>query len=93
MSGAFEAFAWANTQVAERRRPDQPLIRLMDGQKSLWEAADGCLQSVPAGKTGDILNILHVSQYVWRAAGVFYGAFDWMSYFQLVNDYPVATKC
>lgn len=71
VSGAFEAFCWADTQVAQRRRPNQPLIRLMDGQKSLWDVADACLESVPATHTVDILDILHVSQYVWRAAGAF----------------------
>jgi hypothetical protein len=69
--GAFEAFCWADSQVAQRRRPHQPLIRLMDGQKSLWDVADMCLESVPAIETVDILDILHVSQYVWRAAGAF----------------------
>jgi hypothetical protein len=71
--GAFEAFCWAESQVAQRRRPNQPLIRLMDGQKSLWGVADACLESVPPAQTIDILDVLHVSQYVWRAAGAFYG--------------------
>lgn len=74
--GSFEAFCWADTQVAQRRRTNQPLIRLMDGQKSLWDAADACLESVPSTHTVDILDILHVSQYVWRAAGAFYSAFE-----------------
>ena len=74
--GSFEVFCWANNQVAQRRRPNQPLIRLMDGQKSLWDVADMCLESVPATQTVDILDILHVSQYVWRAAGVFHSAFE-----------------
>jgi hypothetical protein len=74
--GAFEAFGWANNQVAQRRRPNQLLIRLMDGQKSLWDVADACLESVPATQTVDILDILHVSQYVWRAAGAFHKAFE-----------------
>jgi hypothetical protein len=73
---AFEAFCWANHQVAQRRQPDQPLLRLMDGQKSLWDTADVCLESVPATKTVDILDILHVSEYVWRAAGAFFSAFE-----------------
>ncbi len=34
--------------------------------------ADACLESVPHTQTVDILDILHVSQYVWRAAGAFY---------------------
>jgi hypothetical protein len=74
--GAFEAFGWANNQVAQRHRPNQLLIRLMDGQKSLWDVADACLESVPATQNVDILDILHVSQYVWRAAGAFHSAFE-----------------
>jgi hypothetical protein len=74
--GSFEAFSWANEEVARRRRRNQPLIRIMDGQKSLWEVADACLESVPIKETIDILDVLHVSQYVWRAAGVFHGTFE-----------------
>ena len=43
----------------------------MDGQASLWDAADLCLE-VPPEDTIDILDILHVSSYVWRAAKVLY---------------------
>ena len=74
--GAFAAFGWANHQVAQRRRPNQLLLRLMDGQKSLWDVADACLEAVPAPQTVDILDILHVSQYVWRAAAAFPSAFE-----------------
>lgn len=71
VSGTTEAFSWAAVQVEARRRPGQPLIRLMDGQESLWETADACLP-VPAEETVDILDILHVSSQVWRAAKVLY---------------------
>ena len=74
--GSFEAFAWASQQVALRRRPNQPVLRLMDGQKSLWDVADVCLESVPRDQIIDILDILHVSQYAWRAAAVFHSAFE-----------------
>ena len=30
----------------KRWRPGQPVIRLMDGQKSLWTAADACLEEL-----------------------------------------------
>lgn len=76
VSGSFEAFAWASQQVAQRRRPNQPVLRLMDGQKSLWDVADVCLEDVPREQIIDILDILHVSQYVWRAAAVFHSAFE-----------------
>jgi len=70
-NGTIEAFCWANAQIDLRRRAGQKVLRLMDGQVSLWDAADLCLE-VPAEDTIDILDILHVSSYVWRAAKVFY---------------------
>jgi len=76
VSGAFEAFSWAEQQVATRLQPQQPLVRLMDGQPSLWTAAEACLESAPADGTVDILDILHVSSYVWRAAKVFHTTFE-----------------
>ena len=69
VSSAFEAFAWAAEQVAERQQPDQPLIRLMDGQGSLWDAADACLE---CESDADILDIIHVAGYVRRAAKAFH---------------------
>ena len=70
-NGTIEAFCWAEEQIDARRRAGQKVLRLMDGQVSLWDAADNCL-SVPPEDTVDILDILHVSSYVWRAAKVFY---------------------
>ncbi|MGA2035149.1 MAG: ISKra4 family transposase, partial [Thermoguttaceae bacterium] len=70
-NGTIEAFLWAEEQIAARRRLGQKLLRLMDGQASLWHAADNCL-NVPAEDIIDILDILHVSSYVWKAAKVFY---------------------
>lgn len=72
VSGAFEVFSWADEQVAQRRRPNQLLIRLLDGQRSLMDMSNVSLESVPAGEIVDILDILHVSQHVWSAAGAFY---------------------
>ncbi len=70
-NGTIEAFCWANEQIDLRRRPGQKVLRLMDGQASLWNAADLSLE-VPPDEIIDILDILHVSSYVWRAAKVFY---------------------
>jgi hypothetical protein len=69
-NGTIEAFCWAEEQIIARRRPGQKVLRLMDGQASLWDVADNCL-TVPEEDTIDILDILHVSSYVWRAAKVF----------------------
>ncbi len=70
-SGPLEAFAWAAGQIETRRVPGQTVIRLMDGQPSLWSAAAACV-SLPAAETVEILDILHVASYVWRAAKVFH---------------------
>jgi hypothetical protein len=70
-NGILEALGWADEQIDARRRPGQKVLRLMDGQASLWDAADNCL-NVPPEDTIDILDILHVSSYIWRAAKVFY---------------------
>ena len=73
ISGPIEALTWASQQVAQRRRPDQPLLRLMDGQTSLWDAADLCLaEEIEGGNVVDILDILHGSSYVSRTAKVFH---------------------
>jgi hypothetical protein len=70
-NGTIDAFAWASQQIAGRRRLGQKVLRLMDGQASLWEAANLCLE-LPAEEMVDILDILHASSYVWRAAKAFY---------------------
>jgi hypothetical protein len=70
-NGTIEAFGWADEQIDARRHAGQKVLRLMDGQASLWDAADNCL-NVPPEETIDILDILHVSSYIWRAAKVFY---------------------
>ena len=70
-NGTLDAFAWASQQIATRRRPGQKVLRLMDGQTSLWEAANLCLE-LPTEEMIDILDILHASSYVWRAAKAFY---------------------
>ena len=79
-SALWRAFAWTAEEAAKRWRPGQPVIRLMDGQKSLWDAADACLGELrakmqahdPRQQFVDIADIIHVSQYVWRGAKVLY---------------------
>lgn len=70
--GAIRTFGWMNDVLRVRHQPGQPLIRLMDGQEYLWQTAALCLDVVPAELTIDILDIIHVSGYVWRAAKVFH---------------------
>jgi hypothetical protein len=71
ISGTTLALCWASREVERRRRKDQTLVRLMDGQHSLWETAEACCD-VPAEHVVDVLDIVHVSSYVWRAAKVFH---------------------
>jgi len=68
--GDLQAFTWAAEQVERRHRLGQPLVRLMDGQASLWQTATICLEDRP---TIDILDIIHVSSYVWSAAKILHG--------------------
>jgi hypothetical protein len=77
---AYRTWGWLTHEVTSRHRDGQPVIRLMDGQPSLWNAADACLddfiedlrQKGEAKLLIDILDIIHVSAYVWRAAKVFH---------------------
>jgi hypothetical protein len=66
--GSILALTWAAREVSRRRRPDQLLVRLMDGQHSLWNDADACRDDIPESHCVDILDIVHVAGYVWKAA-------------------------
>lgn len=65
VSATQEAFGWAAGEIERRHRSGQPLVLLMDGQHSLWDAA--ALYDF-RGKPVEILDIVHVSSYVWSAA-------------------------
>jgi hypothetical protein len=80
--GDMHAWSWAAEQIETRRRDGQVLIRLCDGQESLWNASDVCLgldaeqdagKSLKREEVVDILDIIHVSGYVWSAGRAFYG--------------------
>lgn len=77
--GAIRTWTWLAQEAAKRHRPKQPILRLRDGQPILWESADACLDDFleecrPTDEVLviDILDIIHVSSYVWRAAKVFH---------------------
>lgn len=75
--GSVIAMNWAARQVAQRRRPAQPLVCLMDGQASLWDDMADFVE--PVEQPGqpervEILDVVHVASYVWRAAKVFHAA-------------------
>lgn len=77
---AYRTWGWIAQEVTARRQPGQALVRLMDGQPTLWEAADACLCEVleamrekgELDRLVDILDIVHVSGYVWKAAKALY---------------------
>ena len=72
VSGSLLALSWAGNEVQQRRQPGQKLVCLMDGQSSLWETARLCTDTVPEEERIEILDIVHVSSYVWRAAKAFH---------------------
>jgi hypothetical protein len=75
VSGTFEAVGWATPEVCRRRQPEQPLLLLSDGQESLWDTAEQCLQQEKQDAI-QILDILHVATYVWLAARAVCGSRD-----------------
>ena len=54
---------------------DKPLILLMDGQESLWTAGEKYLPESELHVV-EILDLLHASSYVWKAADLFYANGD-----------------
>jgi hypothetical protein len=72
VSGPIEAFSWARQRIVERWQPAQPLVVLMDGAPSQWDAVQACLDPDMVARAVEILDVIHVSQYVWRAAKVFH---------------------
>lgn len=70
IAGDIQAFCWAAHQIRQRQQPGQPLLRLMDGQESLWNTSDICLDA--AADPIDILDIIHVAGRVWEAAKIFH---------------------
>lgn len=67
----FVAWNWAAAEVRRRRQLDQPLLRMCDGQETLWDAAVSCAEPADSDAI-EILDLLHVSSYVWSAARVFH---------------------
>lgn len=71
IAGSILALCWAGEEVRQRRQPKQTLVCLVDGQSSLWTQIELCVE-VPAAERLEILDIIHVVSYVWRAAKVFH---------------------
>lgn len=80
VASAPQTWTWIAQEMTRRQQSKQPMVRLMDGQPSLWEAADACLdewvkdwrERRASQWLVDILDIIHVSGYVWKAAKAFY---------------------
>ena len=62
-----EGFTWMAGEVDKRRKRKQPFIILLDGDPKLWNKLPEFLPTDTIG----ILDIIHVTQYVWKAAKVF----------------------
>lgn len=69
LRGQPETFRWLATEVQRRRRPNQPLVYLTDGQHSLQTDRAKYLD-VP--DVVEILELLHVVPRIWEAAYLFH---------------------
>jgi len=63
-----EVFTWMAQETEARRREGQPIICLIDGQRSLWTS---CAEHLPEDCV-EIVDLLHVTSYLWDAAYVFH---------------------
>ena len=64
-----EVFTWMAGEVNARRRKGQPMVCLMDGQRSLWTS---CATHLPSADRVEILDLLHAVEYLWKAAYLFH---------------------
>ncbi len=69
--GLHITFEWLSDEW-NKRDPEhhKPLVRLMDGEHRLWEAADEHLPRGGHPDDADVLDIVHVAEYLWDAASV-----------------------
>lgn len=69
-SAMEQVFAWLVGEVTQRN-PElaKPMVYISDGQETLWEARADYL---PERNTVDILDLLHVTPRLWKAAHVFH---------------------
>lgn len=71
VSATEETFGWLRQEVARcNPRADKPILLLMDGQKSLWEAGQ---RELPKANMMEILDLLHATPRLGDAAHLFYG--------------------
>jgi hypothetical protein len=71
VSATEETCGWLRQEVARRNpKADKPVLLLMDGQKSLWEAGQ---RELPKANMIAMLDLLHATPRLWDAAHLFYG--------------------
>jgi len=64
-----EVFSWMADEVGSRRRRDQKIVCVMDGQPSLWAVRKTYL---PGGNVVEILDLLRATPRLWEAAYLFH---------------------
>lgn len=70
-SGIDLIYDWLVGQTLLRNpRSRQPTVHICDGQDALWKARD---EYLPDKNTVNILDLLHVTPRLWKAAKLFYG--------------------
>jgi hypothetical protein len=75
LPSAYRTWTWLAEQAERRHQPGQVIVRLMDAQATQWDASDICLEEMVAKlqvRLVDILDIIHTSGYVWKAAKAFH---------------------
>jgi len=69
-SGIHKTYDWILEELWSRNRDfGKEMVHLCDGQEALWDARAARL---PRRNTTDILDLLHVTPRLWKAAHVFY---------------------
>jgi hypothetical protein len=70
VSATDATFGWLAQEVQRRNpRADKPMLLLMEGQKSLWDAGQ---RALPTAKTIELLDLLHATPRIWDTAHLFY---------------------
>jgi hypothetical protein len=75
ITGTQNAIDWAAREAQQRLGDDQPLVVVCDGQASLWKAIGAYLLvwlGAQAHRAVEVLDIIHVAGYLWKAARAFY---------------------
>jgi hypothetical protein len=67
--GEETVFTWMAHEVQTRRRPQQKIVCVMDGQRSLWLMGR---RIFPEEQVVEILDLLHVTPRLWEAAYLFH---------------------